>query len=93
MTDQIDKLKRLNGELCAEINEKDRRIRELETENDELLEAWSNQAKTIYEQIKRIRNLESLVRDMYSMRECFRPNNRWPWIEKRIRELGIEVDG
>lgn len=31
MTDQIDKLRTLNGELCAEINEKDRRIRELES--------------------------------------------------------------
>lgn len=31
MTDQIDKLKQLNGELCAEINAKDRRIRELES--------------------------------------------------------------
>ena len=31
MQDQIDKLRTLNGELCAEINEKDRRIRELES--------------------------------------------------------------
>ena len=30
MTDQTDKLRTLNGELCAEINEKDKRIRELE---------------------------------------------------------------
>ena len=31
MTDQTDKLLKLNGELCAEINAKDRRIRELES--------------------------------------------------------------
>ena len=31
MTDQTDKLRTLNGELCAEINEKDARIRELES--------------------------------------------------------------
>lgn len=36
MTDQIDKLRTLNGELCAEVNAKDKRIRELEAENDEL---------------------------------------------------------
>ena len=64
MTDQTDKLRTLNGELCVEVNAKDKRIREL----------------------------ESLVRDMYSMRECFRPNDKWPWIEKRIAELGMEVD-
>ena len=29
----IDRLKELNGELCAEVNEKDGRIRELESEN------------------------------------------------------------
>lgn len=36
MTNQTDKLRTLNGELCEEINAKDARIRELELENDEL---------------------------------------------------------
>ena len=36
MNEQIEKLKRLNGELCAEVNEKGKRIRELEAENYEL---------------------------------------------------------
>lgn len=31
MTDQIDKLRTLNGELCAEINRQEKRIRELES--------------------------------------------------------------
>lgn len=31
MTDQTDKLLKLNGELCAEVNAKDARIRELES--------------------------------------------------------------
>lgn len=31
MTDQTDKLRTLNGELCAEVNAKDARIRELES--------------------------------------------------------------
>lgn len=30
MTGQTDKLKQLNGELCAEVNAKDARIREME---------------------------------------------------------------
>jgi len=34
---RIDKLMALNGELCAEVNEKDARIRELERERDALI--------------------------------------------------------
>jgi hypothetical protein len=65
----------------------------IEDETDKLKELNGALCTEVNAKDGRIRELESLVRDMYSMRECFRPNDKWPWIEKRIRELGMEADG
>ena len=44
MTDQIDKLKQLNGELCAEINRQEKRIRELESLVRDIWAAYSKKS-------------------------------------------------
>ena len=85
---QVDKLQRVNGELCAEINRQERRIRELESDNSNLriqLEGIKNFA---VDEQRRGDALESLVRYME------------PWIDGAARKLvirhmdalGIEVD-
>lgn len=92
MTDQIDKLRTLNGELCAEINRQERRIRELERENVDLriqLEGIKNFA---VDEQRRGDALESLVRDMHKELANADGVFLMGYIEKRIRELGIEVN-
>lgn len=98
----IDECKRIISKGRKQLTAADDIIAELESENDELREAWLNQAKTIYEQIMRIRELESLVRDMCQAYECgggcvmydecqHWNDDRCP-MEERITALGIEVD-
>lgn len=69
---QVDKLQRVNGELCAEINRQERRIREL----------------------------ESLVRDMFAVLDVHERHWRddgeftaHEHFEQRMKALGLEVDG
>ena len=69
------------------------RLGEFFPEHDELLDAWANQAKTIYEQFGRIKDLEQLVCDMHSELLI---DSKTPLIgefEHRMRELGVLDDG
>ena len=76
---------------------RDDRLGEFFPEYDELLDSWSNQAKTIYEQFGRIKDLEQLVRDAYWLivRAIWSHESQGKfaadWTE-RVSVLGIEVD-
>ena len=70
-------------------------IAELQRENEEVLEAWANQAATIKAQIDGLHARDELIRDMFREvlvldgigvpTDCMEH-------EQRMRELGIEVD-
>ena len=95
MTDQIDRLKELNGALCAEVNDKDRRIRELEAEVERLdgyrrqvggMQAACNRLK------RRCARLEAILAEAHGMIEHEFPPHCYAHIDERMRALGMEVD-
>lgn len=68
---EVDRLKEVNGSLCAEINRQERvierraeRIRELESQLERALLAESGLQKVSFGLTERVRELESLVRFM-----------------------------
>lgn len=87
--DEIDRLKEVNGSLCAEINRQERVIEsqaELIANRDESIH---NLVKVLDKRQERIKALESLVRDMAPF-VC--EDDGIEDIERRMAELGIEVD-
>lgn len=89
--DEVDRLKVVNGKLCDEINRQERVIEELREKETAYMDANHEQGMQLIEQDKRIRELESLVREWWELYEnpdygdCCR-------LTRRMSELGIEVD-
>lgn len=75
----VDELKRKVDELCAEVEAKDARIRELEDERRIWLDGWA---------VNRITELEALVRYM----EPWIDGAVHKLVIRRMDALGIEVD-
>lgn len=101
--EQIDKLKEVNGSLCAEINRQERVIEQQAEIIAYRGESIHNLVKLLDERQERIKALESLVLD-WAMAPCAVCD---PWDEYfacehfdgdgctlgiRMAELGIEVD-
>jgi hypothetical protein len=89
LLDEIDHLKGVNGELCAEINRQERRIRELERERDE----W--QLKCCEEaglHASHVFQRDELIRDMYESMCAVSETWAYDSYAERMRELGIEVN-
>jgi len=88
--EEVDRLKGVNGELCAEINRQERRIRELENELNDVAGKWAAAQVKAEDASRRCMLLEALVRDWQELYEypdygdCCR-------LMKRMREFGIEV--
>lgn len=80
--DQIDKLRTLNGELCAEINEKDKRIRELES-LVEFMEPFF---------MFSLSHQCGCPNDYAEPHDCDKGCKALGEFRQRIRELGMEVD-
>ena len=78
---QVDRLKDVNGSLCAEINRQERVIEQQQAENAELSQINHRYAE-------RVRELESLVRDLVPF-VC--EDDGIDGIERRMAELGIGV--
>jgi fructose-1,6-bisphosphatase/sedoheptulose 1,7-bisphosphatase-like protein len=85
----IGRLMDANGELCAEINRQERRIRELERERDE----W--QLKCCEEaglHASHVFQRDELIRDMYESMCAVSETWAYDSYAERMRELGIEVN-
>ena len=86
--EEVDRLKTVNGELCAEINRQERRIRELEGELNDVADKWAAAQVKAEDASKRCMLLEALVRDLAPF-VC--ADDGIDEIERRMAELGIEV--
>ena len=60
---QVDKLQRVNGELCAEINRQERRIRELESL---LRDVWAAYSKKADDSFHPVWEVESQLMERYN---------------------------
>lgn len=99
---QVDKLRALNGELCAEVNAKDKRIRDFEISINDVAEKWAIAQSNYQDSARRNKFLEVLVRDMWEFGESsnypYTPleSVRWAQMREEYREriaaLGIEVE-
>ena len=93
---KIARLEEVNGSLCAEINRQERVIEQLREKEAAYMDANHEQGMQLIEQGKRIRELESLVRDMDRdcrgcKYPCFAEKGSCGIIARIDELLGLEV--
>ena len=92
LEDKVDSLKDVNGKLCDEINRQERVIEELREKEAAYMDANHEQGMQLIEQDKRIRELESLLADVWPyVWELRIPGRRDEEFEARFDELGLEA--
>ena len=89
---KVDKLEETNGALCAEINRQERVIEQLREKEAAYMDANHEQGMQLIGQDKRIRQLESLLVDVWPyVWELRIPGRRDEEFEERFKELGLEA--
>ena len=92
LEDKVDHLKDVNGKLCAEINRQERVIEQLREKEAAYMDANHEQGMQLIEQGKRIRELESLLADVWPyVWELRIPGRRDEEFQERFDELGLKA--